>query len=294
MRILLTGSTGRLGGAFLSLWGEGNSRFEVETLTRADADLAKPDELRAVLTSIWQRQPFDALVNPAAMSGLEQCLDFPDTAQKVNVESPRVMAEFCQEMGARMVHFSTDYVFGGEVPARLCEEDPTGAVNEYGRTKRAGELAVMAASAKALVCRVSWLFGPATAKSHFDHVLERALAGESQNLINDKFSMPTFTHDVVEWTEALLKNDTSGIYHLCNSGEPESWHSYAEKVLRLARQHGYPLGEVNLVGSSLKDAGFFREKRPAYTSMLPQRLHSDGLAAPRNWLEAAEVYLKIR
>jgi len=294
MRILLTGSTGRLGGAFLSLWGGNNSPYEVETLTRADVDLANPTELRAALEQAWNRQPFEALINPAAISGLEQCLDFPDQAQQVNVESPRVMAEFCQEKGARLVHFSTDYVFGGEDQKRLCENDTTAPVNVYGKSKRAGEVAVLSASENALVCRVSWLFGPAMAKSHFDHVLDRAISGEAQSLIADKFSIPTFTHDVVEWTGTLLGHKTSGIYHLCNSGDPESWHSYAEHVCRLAQQCGISIGGVRLNANSIKDADFFREPRPVHTAMLPQRLENEGLASPRHWLKAAEVYLKIR
>ncbi|BDS07724.1 spore coat polysaccharide biosynthesis protein SpsK [Oceaniferula spumae] len=294
MRVLLTGSTGRLGGAFFSLWGAADSPYDVINLTRADADLADAAALRAVLEQIWNRSPFDAIVNPAALSGLEQCLDFPEQAQQVNVDSPKVMAEFCQEKGIRMVHFSTDYVFGGQQEGRLCEGDVTDPVNVYGKSKRAGELAVLAASPDSLVCRVSWLFGPATAKSHFDHVLDRALSGDEQNLISDKFSIPTFTHDIVEWVELLLGNKKSGIYHLCNSGDPESWYSYAETVCRLAREQGHPLPEVRLIPSLIKDADFFREPRPVHTAMLPQRLHDEGLVTPRHWMEAAHVYLKIR
>lgn len=294
MRVLLTGSTGRLGGAFLSLWGRDDPAHEIETLTRADADLANPAELRSALVQTWNRQPFDTLINPAAMSGLEQCCDSPDLAQQVNVESPRVMAEFCQETGVRLVHFSTDYVFGGDQPQRRCETDATGPVNVYGKTKRAGELAVLSACKNALVCRVSWLFGPATAKSHFDHVLDRAQSSDTQNLIADKFSIPTFTHDVVEWTQILLDHKASGIYHLCNSGEPESWHSYAEHVCRLAKEHAILTKPPILNASSIVDADFFREPRPVHTAMLPQRLETEGLARPRHWLEAAEVYLKIR
>lgn len=294
MRVLLTGSTGRLGGAFLSQWPAQDRRFEVTALNRAEADLSRPEELRATLTKLWRHRPFDALVNPAAMSGLEQCLDSPAEAARVNVDAPRVMAEFCQERGAHMVHFSTDYVFGGKTPGRPCEQDPTGPVNTYGRTKRDGELAVLNASENALVCRVSWLFGPAGGKSHFDHVLDRARAGEQQHLIGDKFSVPTFTGDVVEWTGVLLANKCSGVYHLCNAGEPESWFSYAQKVCRLAARHGHPSAPGRLIETSLHDAHFFRDRRPVHTAMLPRRLVSERLAEPRCWLEAAEVYLKSR
>ena len=291
MRVLLTGSTGRLGSAFLSLW-QNDADLDVRVLTRQEADLAQPDEIARFL----REAEFDVLVNPAAMSGLEQCLDAPDEARAVNVDSPKIMAQMCREKGARFVHFSTDYVFGGHEEGRKIETDPASAVNVYGRTKLAGEQAVLDANAEALVCRVSWLFGPASPErpSHFEHVLTRALSGEIQHLIADKYSVPTYTHDIVGWVRILLSNKSSGIYHLCNTGEPESWFSYAEKICTLAQGCGYELGDYQLVRSALDEAHFFRDRRPVFTAMLPGRLESEGLATPRHWLEAAEVYLKIR
>lgn len=295
MRVLLTGSTGRLGGAFLSLWGNSTDcPYEVVALTRDDVDLSKPDDLRRALERLSPE--VDVIVNPAAVSGLEECLDHPELAQAVNVEAPRVMAEFCAEKGIRFVHFSTDYVFGGEKEGRKSEDDETGAVNVYGMSKREGELAVLESCPDALICRVSWLFGPASPSrlSHFDHVLNRALTGESQRLIGDKFSMPTFTYDIVRWVEVLLKNQRSGVYHLCNSGEPESWMSYAKKVCLLAQDYGYDTANAELIHTLIAEATFFREKRPQYTAMLPARISEEGLVWPRHWMEAAKEYLEIR
>jgi dTDP-4-dehydrorhamnose reductase len=295
MRVLLTGSTGRLGGAFLSLWqNPTDCPHEVVALTREDVDLSKPEDLRWAL----ERMPseIDVIVNPAAVSGLEECLDHPELAQAVNVDSPRVMAEYCAKKGIQLVHFSTDYVFGGDGEGRKSENDETGAVNVYGASKREGELAVLGACPNALVCRVSWLFGPASPHrlSHFDHVLNRALAGEAQCLIGDKYSVPTFTYDIVRWVEVLLGNKRSGVYHLCNSGEPESWMSYAKKVCLLAQDYGYDAANAELIETSMKEATFFRERRPRHTAMLPARMLGEGLVSPRHWIEAAKEYLKIR
>lgn len=291
MRVLLTGATGRLGGAFVDLWGVRDD-CEIVCMTRSDADMSCPEEVGAFL---WD-QDFDVLVNPAAMSGLEDCLDQPEVAWAVNAGSPGVMAEVCRGKGAHMVHFSTDYVFSGCDEARKTEGDPAGAVNVYGRTKQEGEREVLGACPDALVCRVSWLFGPTSLSrpSHFDNVLKRALADEEQHLIADKYSVPTFTHDVVEWVGILLGRNASGVYHLCNSGGPESWYSYAEKVCKLARRRGYEIGDLRLVKTLLSDAHFFRDPRPVHTAMLPERLQKEALVSPRHWLEAAEVYLKIR
>lgn len=294
MRILLTGSTGRLGGAFLSLWGRDGSYCEPLVLKREELDLSQPADVKDRLDVLWSDGGFDAIVNPAAVSGLEQCLDDPELAQAVNVDSPREMAKFCAQKGIRMVHFSTDYVFGGEVAGRKSELDQTGPVNVYGASKLAGESAVLAACPEALVGRVSWLFGPSGQASHFDQVLDRATREEVQHLIGDKFSVPTYTHDVVHWVEVLLENHCSGIYHLCNTGDPESWLSYAQKVCDLAQRHSGDVGRELLQEISINSADFFREKRPEHTAMVPARLMDEGLVTPRHWLEAAQEYLKIR
>jgi len=291
MRVLLTGSTGRLGGAFLSLWGK-DPEISLVSPGRQELDLSEPEHVRSFL----REAEFDLLVNPAAITGLEECLDHPELAQRVNVDAPRVMAEVCLEKSAKLVHFSTDYVFSGEQPGMKTEEDATGAVNVYGVSKCAGESAVLAANEDALVARVSWLFGPSSEQrpSHFDHVLQRAVLGEKQHLISDKFSMPTLTHDVVQWVGLLLEANASGIYHLCNSGEPESWYSYAVEVCRLAGGFGDDVDLDDLVATALADAGFFRERRPVHTTMLPARMMAEGIATPRHWLDAAEAYLKMR
>jgi dTDP-4-dehydrorhamnose reductase len=291
MRVLLTGSTGRLGGAFSSLWGR-HSEVELISPSRQELDLSEPDQVRSFLS----RVEFDWLVNAAAITNLEQCLDHPDLARRVNVDTPKIMAEACGERSSRLVHFSTDYVLSGERPGMKTELDATGAVNEYGASKCAGELAVLEANADALVARVSWLFGPSSEQrpSHFDNVLHRALAGEKQHLICDKFSVPTFTYDVVHWVHALLKADSCGIYHLCNLGEPESWYSYAQKVCRLAVDLGYELDEDNLLPVNLVDIDFFRERRPIHTAMKPARMIEEGIMTPRHWRDAAIDYLKIR
>ena len=296
MRILLTGSTGRLGGAFLSLWAREGSGYDLCVLNRGELDLASPDSVKVRLDSLWREGAFDVIVNPAAVSGLEQCLDDPDLAEAVNVASPRVMAEFCAERGIRLVHFSTDYVFSGKQESRKSEADPVGPVNVYGLSKRAGELAVLGACSSALICRVSWLFGPlgSAQSSHFDQVIERALRGEDQRLIGDKYSVPTFTYDAVRWVEVLLLNGSSGIYHLCNTGDPESWLSYAQKVCGLASGYGYDVSAGKLHEMSLLEADFFREARPVHTAMLPARLINEGLITPRHWMKAAEEYLKMR
>lgn len=296
MRVLLTGSTGRLGGAFLALWGGPDTSYELQITSRKNLNLARPEDVRSNLEKLWEAGKFDVIINPAAMSGLEECLDQPEIAQAVNVASPREMAKFCSAKGIRLVHFSTDYVFSGESEGGRTEDEVGRPVSVYGQSKYTGEFEVLESCPDALVCRVSWLFGPAAPgnESHFDVVLQRALAGENQHLIDDKFSMPTYTYDVVSWIGFLLESRSSGIYHLCNTGDPESWFSYAEKVCELARFEGLDVDAQGLFSMSIDDAAFFRDSRPVHTAMVPERLMREGKVMPRHWLEAAKDYLKIR
>ncbi len=94
--------------------------------------------------------------------------------------------------------------------------------------------------------------------------------------------------------EILLENKRSGVYHLCNSGEPESWMSYAEKVCLLAQDCGYDTANAELIETAMTEATFFREKRPLHTAMIPARMLGEGLVSPRHWMEAAKEYLKMR
>ena len=291
-RVLLIGSTGRLGEAFLSLWHK-DPQISVQTLTRSEADLAKPEDLENVLCS----HEFDVLLNAAAMTSLENCLDFPDQAHAINCESPQVMAACCREKNSRFVHFSTDYVFAGRSTGKKTESASPVPVNVYGKSKLAGEQAVLLEYPDAIVSRVSWLFGsPAqNSRCHLSQLLKRAQQGEAMELINDKFSIPTFTYDVVNWTTALLsKGDARGIYHLCNTGEPESWHSSAEKFCHIAYEKGVLSSLPQLVAMPISEAEFFREQRPINTAMFPGRLINEGIASPRDWIDAAAEYLEIR
>ena len=143
------------------------------------------------------------------------------------------------------------------------EEDATGPVNIYGKTKEAGERAVLEADETALVCRVSWLFGPTPAGRpyHLDNVLTRAEAGELQHLIADKFAMPTYTHDIVSWVELLLQGQRSGVsITFVIPGSRRVGISYAKKVCELAGRAGYAVDADKLVATSIEDAVFFRER----------------------------------
>ena len=119
-------------------------------------DLAQPGMIPAALAG----HRFDVLIHPAALTSPDAAEDDPPLAARVNAEAPGVLAEECRRRGARMIHISTDYVFGGQQPGMRHEGDPAQPLGEYGRSKLAGEQAVMDALPAACVLRVCWLYGP--------------------------------------------------------------------------------------------------------------------------------------
>ena len=181
-RVLLLGGSGRLGRVLTSAWRE---RHALLLPGRAQLDLAEPDRLSTALAEF----DFDTLVNTAGLTSPDACEDNPNLAWRVNAESPGVLAQVCAGRSARLIHLSTDYVFAGDGIAPLDEAATASPINAYGRSKHAGEQAVLAACPGALVARVSWLFGevggdvPAA-------VLERARRGAALDFIEDK-SAPT-------------------------------------------------------------------------------------------------------
>ncbi|MGJ8654966.1 MAG: SDR family oxidoreductase [Akkermansiaceae bacterium] len=284
-KIVITGAKGLLGEACCRLLAED---YEVISLTRAEVDLAD----RGKLSELLDRIDFDFLINTAAMSGLEQCLGQPELAQKVNTEAPRVMAEICQQKGAKMMQVSTDYVLDGREDVFHVETSGTRGSGVYSKTKLAAEQVVAAACENSVIVRVSWLFGHGR-ETFVDQVLNTALAGECGCYIGDKFSVPNFSDFLVPVMCDLLESDLSGVVHLTSDSRAESWFSYAEKIIRIAINLGILNDNSNgLEQNSLGDNPYFKEERPRYTVMRPKRLSEELNVEVRNWEDGLRVYLQ--
>ncbi len=284
-RILLLGGSGRLGRVLTSAW---HDRHDLFLPGRAQLDLAEPDHLSSTLAEF----DFDTLVNTAGLTSPDACEDNPDLAQRVNAESPGVLARVCTGRGARMIHLSTDYVFAGDCSAPLDETTPAVPVNTYGRSKLAGEEAVLAACSDALVARVSWLFGEAGGDVP-SAVLERARRGDALDFIEDKCSAPTWTTELADWLERLITDhrEVTGVLHLCHSGAA-SWRDFAQAVLDLGHEVGLLPEPMSTQGRRLAKFTGFRAVRPPWTVMDNTRLASLLGASPRPWQEALRLHLQ--
>jgi dTDP-4-dehydrorhamnose reductase len=150
-------------------------------------------------------------------------------ATAVNGNGVGFLAQEAAKAGARLVHFSTDYVFAGEKETGYTENDAPAPLNAYGRSKLAGEQALQRTTKDLLLIRSAWLYGP-SGKNFVDTMRQKMKAGEPLRVVNDQEGSPTFTEDLVEATLALLmRNAPSGIYHLVNSGRT-TWFGLAEEI----------------------------------------------------------------
>ena len=285
LRFLILGSNGGLGRALARPLA---SVGQVTAWGRAELDLSDLASIEPKLTA----QPFDVLLNPAGMTSPDACVQQPELAQRINMEAPSELARVCRKLGRRFIHFSTDYVFDGGKTTSWSEDDLTAPVNHYGRTKRAGELAVLEACPEALVARVSWLFGP-DKSSHPDQIIAKALQSAELTAIGDKTSSPTFTRDLCEWIQTLITDhpEARGILHLCNSGTA-SWQEWGEKALEIAARLGVPVRTRKLAPLALAECTFFKDARPPHTSMSTGRFTAITGIHPRPWQEALEDHLR--
>ncbi|MFH8659384.1 dTDP-4-dehydrorhamnose reductase [Streptomyces afghaniensis] len=286
MRWLITGAGGMLGRDVveeLTRRGE-----EVAGLDRAALDITRP---AAVDTAVRDHRP-DLVVNCAAYTAVDDAESDEARALEINGDGPRLLARACAAHGARMIHVSTDYVFSGEARTTPYPEDhPTGPRTAYGRTKLAGERAVLEElpGASAIV-RTAWLYGV-----HGANFVRTMIGLEARrdtlDVVDDQRGQPTWSADVAERIADLggrLGPDAHGVFHATNSGEA-TWYELAREVFSLI---GADPDRVRPTSS----AAFPRPApRPAYSALAHRRWQEIGLPLPRDWRSALhEALPRIR
>ena len=269
--------------------------WEVASPTHAECDLLQPE---AVSDYVLAHPRASAVVNCAAVSGLEACMDDPLSAHLINAVSPAEMALACRHTGARFVHLSTDYVLDGRRPGKKNESTRCKPINTYGESKLEGERQVNEAHAESLILRVSWVCGNPAKPSFVESTLTRALQGLPLAAIADKYSLPTHAEDIARIILALIpRGDVCGPLHLTSCGEPLSWHACAAIALACAAEVGVFPTLPPITEQKLAEVPFFRDPRPRHTAMDTTALLALGLAMPtaeETLRQATLAYLSSR
>ena len=187
------------------------------------------------------------IVNAAAYTLVDKAEEEPELAQRLNADAPALLAQEAARLGAWLVHYSTDYVFDGSGDRPWQEDDPTGPLSVYGATKRAGEQAILASGAKALIFRTSWVY--ATRGHNFVKTMLRlAQEREAMGIVADQIGAPTSADLIADVTALAISrvlgeaDDSSlaGLYHLVAAGE-DSWCGFARYALAEAERAGIAL-----------------------------------------------------
>ena len=231
MKILLLGKNGQVG------WELQRSLVPLGELVAcgsAEADLGDLPTLSALVRRI---QP-QLIVNAAAHTAVDRCETEPERAMAINAAAPGLLAREAALIDALLVHFSTDYVFDGNGSRPWVEDDATGPLNVYGRSKLTGEEAIRASGCRHLILRTSWVYA-ARGGNFARTMLRLAAERESLSVIDDQVGAPTGAELLADVTAHALRGvaqrpELAGTYHLAASGAT-SWHGYASHVIESVR-----------------------------------------------------------
>lgn len=249
LRILLLGKNGQVG------WELQRAMAPLGQLIALDrngsgelcGDLSRPQALVSTIRSIRPH----VIVNSAAHTAVDKAESEPLIAHALNTSAPGILAREAAELGAWLVHYSTDYVFDGSGDTARDESAATAPLSVYGRTKLEGEVAIAASGCKHLIFRTSWVYA-ARGGNFAKTMLRLAAERDELKVIDDQRGAPTGAELIADVTAHALRralasnadklggDDYSGIYNLVAGGET-SWHGYASHVIEKARAAGYPI-----------------------------------------------------
>jgi dTDP-4-dehydrorhamnose reductase len=286
MRILLTGASGQVGGALLPLL---ETRGTVVAPDEAEFDLAKPDALESRLE---QLKP-DLIVNPAAYTAVDKAEDEVERAMLINAQAPAAIAHWAATNKVPLVHFSTDYIFDGSGGRAWLEDDPTGPLSIYGRSKLAGEEAVRKAGGTHLVVRTAWVYA-AKGANFMQTIIRLARERETLRVVADQLGTPTSARSIATALTDIIDQGASdlpaafargrGLIHLTNSGST-SWHGFASAIVEGLRARSVALKVTEVMPISTAEYPT-KAIRPANSRLDLTRLQTVYGLSPKAWQDA--------
>lgn len=295
-KILLTGISGQVGHALQQAFSEHHTLFgELVCLDRNQLDLSDQQAIRDVVQTI---KP-DLIINPAAYTAVDKAEMEPGLAYAINAVAPGVLAEESAKLGARLIHFSTDYVYAGNKVGLYVEDDATAPLSVYGKSKLAGEEAIRSVGLPHLIFRTSWVYG-AYGKNFLNTILRLAKERDQLRIVGDQAGAPTSSHSIADTIVQVLSQwdgDVSGVYHLVNAGFT-TWHGFAtaivEEYSHLRSVKGWQPLKVQVENIQAITTAEYPTPavRPANSCLDCHRLHRDFSVTIPNWRDALIAELK--
>ena len=287
MKILITGSKGMLATQVIddlnrgyTELGEVPAALKGAQLILADVDTLDITDKAATEGFIAQHRP-DIVINCAAYTNVDGCESNQDTAFMVNAIGSRNLAIACENIGAKLVHVSTDYVFRGDEPTPRREYDMPWPISAYGKTKYAGEEYVRQYCKKSFIVRTAWLYGY-SGKNFVKTMIWLAKEKGGAKVVNDQHGNPTNAADLSHHLLKIAASEEYGTYHCTGNGEC-TWFEFAAEIARLAGYEG-------VMSPCTSEEFPTPTKRPAYSSLDNMMLRVTVGDEMRHWKDALKAY----
>ncbi|MFH1859950.1 MAG: dTDP-4-dehydrorhamnose reductase [bacterium] len=286
MKFLITGANGQLAREFLRTL----TNYQVKALTKNQLDVS---DIRTVLDIVSSYKP-DIILNCSAYNLVDKAENDLEAALRVNMNGVKNLASVSKKYQALLVHYSTDYVFDGTKNDFYIEDDTPNPINNYGKSKLAGERVLAEETDNFLLFRTSWVFGeevaplaevtPLSGEQNFIYkLIEWAKANRVLRIVSDQLSIPTCTEDIVRITMLAIKEGLKGTYHLTNNG-------YASRY-EVARFVIKRLGMDNLILPVSSDYFPVAAKRPFFSALSNDKLSKElGINIP-DWKDGIDRFI---
>ena len=292
MKILITGSNGQLGNELQKIVSTGKAEIgavseeiknaEVFAMDVDTLDITNLEQVKKVLNEV---KP-DVVINCAAATNVDGCEANQDLAFKINSLGPRNLAMVAEELGAKIVQVSTDYVFSGVGEAPLKECDLVAPVSVYGKTKLLGEEFVRDFSTKYYIVRTAWLYGY-VGHNFVYTMMKLGKDRDTLNVVNDQLGNPTHANDLAYHIFKLIQTEEYGVYHCTGKGEC-SWYNFASEIMKLSGRNC----TVNpCTSEEYKSMYPNSADRPAYSSLDNMMLRCTIGDEMRDWKDALKTFM---
>lgn len=280
MNILVTGGNGQLGCSLKKI----STQYPAHKFLFTDVPEVDITDLN-LLQDLVKKESIDAIINCAAFTAVDKAEDCQELAAKINIDGPKNLAIAAKEVGAKFVHISTDYVFGGKSSLPLKENDETAPIGVYGKTKRAGEIEVEKTGCDAIVIRTAWLYSE-YGNNFVKTMLRLGKERESLNVVYDQIGTPTYATDLAYAIMTLLEKGFNGFdtYHFSNEGVI-SWYDFTKAIFEIA-------GYKTTVGAIESYEYPTKAERPAYSVLNKKKIKTAGVKVPY-WKDSLKECMSI-
>ena len=293
MKILITGANGQLGSELCKCLANGRTelgalpeKLMTATVLATDVDTLDITNRHEVATFVRRHQP-DAIISCAAYTNVDGCETNRDAAFSVNALGVRNLAMAAEEVGAKLVHVSTDYVFEGNAEAPVCECDLPAPISAYGKTKLLGEQYARNLCSKTFIVRTAWLYGY-IGKNFVKTMVNIGKKYGKIEVVSDQLGNPTNAADLAHHILKLLPTKEYGIYHCTGEGVC-SWYDFAAEIIKLA---GVDATVSPCTSAQYKAKHPEAADRPAYSALDNMMLRCTVGDEMRPWQNALECFFK--